>query len=98
MSETNSAEAFTLELPEDGEVGTRDAMSNAWKIAGTVYKLAQSKLSELVVTKLPPKEDVLKAAEDAYDKYVKIIEDIGRDGFVSSVGALYDGLMGVVKS
>jgi len=98
MSESTTGEVFTLELPESRDVSALDAAGNAWLIASRVYKLAQSKLGELVVNQLPPREDVLKAAEEAYDRYVKIVEDIGREAFVSSIGALYDGLTGVVKS
>jgi len=97
MSESSTQEVFTLELPVSGEVAAQDAANNAWKIAGRIYKLAQTKLGELVTSKLPERDDVLLAAEDAYDKYVKIVEDIAKDAFLGSVGALYDSIAAAVK-
>lgn len=97
-SETGTSEVFTLELPDQGEARALGMMDNAWDIASKVYKLAESKLVALAASKLPPRDEVIKAAGDAYDKYVKQIEDIARDAFLKSVGALYDGVSGVVKS
>lgn len=96
--EASSAEVFTLDLPVDRDAVSLRAAGDAWNIASRLYRAAQGKLGELVATKLPPKESVLKGAEEAYDHYVKMVEDIGREAFVSSIGALYDGLVGIVKS
>jgi len=96
--EASSAEVFTLELPVDRDAAVARADGDPWNIASRLYRAAQGKLGELVATKLPPKESVLKGAEEAYDHYVKMVEDIGREAFVSSIGALYDGLVGIVKS
>lgn len=95
-SETETtAGAFTLELPNEYRgLG----LPNAWQMAATVYQLAESKLRELAASNLPPRDEVLKAAGDAYDKYVKQIEDLARDAFLSSVGTLYDVISGAVKS
>ncbi len=96
--EATSMEVFTLELPVSPEDLSTRAAGDPWNIASRLYRAAQSQLGELVATKLPSKEAVLKGAEEAYDKYVKMVEDIGREGFLSSIGALYDGLVGIVKS
>jgi len=98
MSESENAGSFSLELPE--EEGTRGLSlpSNAWSVASTIYKLAESKLTAMAAANLPPRDDVLKAAGEAYDKYVKMVEDIARDAFLVSVGTLYDSVAGIVKS
>lgn len=99
MSESvTGSEVFTLELPAEDGTRALGLVDNAWDVASKVYKLAESKLHALAASKLPPREEVVKAAGDAYDKYVKKIEDIAREAFLSSVGALYDGVAGVIKS
>lgn len=93
MSETSSSEAFTLELPV-----TDGVVSNAWDIMGRVYQLAQDKLNEALSTKLPPRELVLNAASEAYDKYVNMIEEAAKGVFLESIGRLYDRVAGVLGS
>lgn len=93
MSETSSAEAFSLELPV-----TDGVVSNAWYIMGRVYQLANDKLHQALSTKLPPREDVLKAASEAYDRYVEMLEEAAKGVFLESVGRLYDQVAGVLKS
>ena len=98
MSETSSSEVFTLELPISTEATTQGALDNAWDVMGRVYKLAHEKLNEALSTKLPPREDVIKAASEAYDRYVEMIEETAKVVFVESVGRLYDKVAGVLKS
>lgn len=98
MSETSSSEVFTLELPISAEATTQGVFDNAWDVMGRVYKLAQDKLNEALSTKLPPREDVIKAASEAYDRYVEVIEQAAKVLFVESVGRLYDKVAGVLKS
>jgi len=98
MSETSSSEVFNLELPVSAEATTQGAFDNAWDVMGRVYKLAQDKLNEALSTKLPPREDVLKAASEAYDRYVEMIEEAAKGVFIESVGRLYDRVAGVLKS
>ena len=93
----SDSEVFTLDLPE-GEVVPMDAMSNAWFFLSKLYSVAQSKLMEAAAKKLPPRDEVTKAAAEAYDKYAGMLTEAAKDAFLHSVGALYDGFAGIVKS
>jgi len=97
MSETDPVEVFTLELPMSAEA-VPGVVSNVWDIMGRVYSLAHDKLHAALSTKLPPREDVVKAASAAYDRYVGMIEQAGKVLFIESVGRLYDEVSGLLKS
>ena len=97
MSDT----VFTLELPVEAAVARFEARGNPWEVAGRLFALAKEKLLEAI--NLPPRDEVLKAAGDAFDKYVAPLDvplvpnfleptfdAMMRDAFIDSVGKLYD--------
>lgn len=101
MSDSSTQEVFTLELPVEAGVARVDAKGNPWKIAGRLFNLAKEKL--LAAIELPTRDEVLKAAGVAFDRYVApldvpVIPDIVepafdammRELFIDSVGKLYD--------
>jgi len=96
-----SDQVFTLELPAEASAVRVAAKGNPWQIAGSLFSLAKDKLLEAIT--LPSRDEVLKAAGDAFDKYVapldvpfipNIIEPtfdaMMRKAFIDSVGKLYD--------
>ena len=95
------SEQFTLELPVEASAARVDARGNPWQIAGKLFDLAKHKLLEAIT--LPDRNEVLKAAGDAFDKYVAPLDvpvvpnifepafdAMMREAFIDSVGKLYD--------
>jgi len=102
MSDETTPEPFSLELPVASALSAReDAKGNPWKLSGRLFNLAKEKL--LASVKLPTRDEVLKVAGEAFDKYVAPIDvpvvpnmlepafdAMMREVFVDSIGKLYD--------
>ncbi len=95
-----STEQLTFEMPSASAQTPR----NHFDAAGKLLDVIKGKLGAMVT--LPPKETVLKAAADAYDKYVApidipyvpnliepLVDEQLKQIFLTSVGRVYDALV-----
>ncbi len=68
MTAESPVEPFKIELPMEAVIARTDAKGNPWKVAGRLFNVAKEKL--LAAITLPTREEVIKAAGEAFDKYV----------------------------